>query len=458
MHRFQQRCVDQCLQLFGGYGYMQEYPIARAYADARVTTIYGGTTEVMKTIIAKSLGSEPAGDLRVASNLTFASNCAHMHLATLLEMIESGFDERVVLGSDADQPVTGAQLGTLVRSAASLISGKFDAVVYVGENHALLPVSLLAAAWSDVPFVPVNYRLEDHHLNALVDRQPNPLVLTDVTTAPRIVGHSPIVYDEWLGSAARRCPAGRATVRRRPGGDRAVHQRHHVGAEVGTVATPPPDGLPARIGRVRRGRPRRSRTDLSAAVPHRGYGQHAVEPVRRSPHRVPPALRSTPVALADRDSAHQSCDGRTDHVVADRRRRRALRVRRVVIALALVRRSQGVGARVALGAAGFPETGFVNAYGLTETASTIAVLGPDDHRDAISSDDPLVQRRLSSAGRLLPMVEIELRGDDDKPVTDGGPGIIYLRGEQVSGEYATGSVLDANGWFCTRDPARLAGC
>ena len=52
----QQRAVDRCLQLFGGYGYMTEYPIARAYADARITTIYGGTTEVMKTIIAKSLG------------------------------------------------------------------------------------------------------------------------------------------------------------------------------------------------------------------------------------------------------------------------------------------------------------------------------------------------------------------------------------------------------------------
>ncbi len=52
----QQRSVDRCLQLFGGYGYMTEYPIARAYADARVTSIYGGTTEVMKTIIAKSIG------------------------------------------------------------------------------------------------------------------------------------------------------------------------------------------------------------------------------------------------------------------------------------------------------------------------------------------------------------------------------------------------------------------
>jgi alkylation response protein AidB-like acyl-CoA dehydrogenase len=52
----QKRVVDTCLQLHGGYGYMNEYPIARAYADARITTIYGGTTEIMKEIIGKSLG------------------------------------------------------------------------------------------------------------------------------------------------------------------------------------------------------------------------------------------------------------------------------------------------------------------------------------------------------------------------------------------------------------------
>ncbi|MFM8383131.1 MAG: acyl-CoA dehydrogenase family protein, partial [Actinomycetota bacterium] len=52
----QKNVVDRCLQLFGGYGYMSEYPIARAYADARVTTIYGGTTEVMKGIVAKDMG------------------------------------------------------------------------------------------------------------------------------------------------------------------------------------------------------------------------------------------------------------------------------------------------------------------------------------------------------------------------------------------------------------------
>jgi len=99
----------------------------------------------------------------------------------------------------------------------------------------------------------------------------------------------------------------------------------------------------------------------------------------------------------------------------------------------------------------FPETGFVNAYGLTETASTIAVLGPEDHRRAMNPDDPIAQRRLSSAGRPLPMVEIEIRADDDRAVAAGTVGTIYLRGEQVSGEYATGTTLDSDGWFCTRD-------
>ncbi|WP_433085793.1 acyl-CoA dehydrogenase family protein [Dactylosporangium sp. CA-052675] len=52
MHK---RLVDRCVQLFGGYGYMLEYPIGRAYADTRVTTIYGGTTEIMKHIIARDV-------------------------------------------------------------------------------------------------------------------------------------------------------------------------------------------------------------------------------------------------------------------------------------------------------------------------------------------------------------------------------------------------------------------
>jgi len=52
----QKRVVDQCVQLHGGYGYMLEYPVAKAYIDSRVQTIYGGTTEIMKEIVGRSLG------------------------------------------------------------------------------------------------------------------------------------------------------------------------------------------------------------------------------------------------------------------------------------------------------------------------------------------------------------------------------------------------------------------
>jgi acyl-CoA synthetase (AMP-forming)/AMP-acid ligase II len=103
-----------------------------------------------------------------------------------------------------------------------------------------------------------------------------------------------------------------------------------------------------------------------------------------------------------------------------------------------------------------PDVDFVNAYGLTETSSTIAVLGPDDHRAALVSDDPAVRARLGSTGRLIPGVEGQIRDDHDVVLEAGTPGELWVRGEQVSGEYAgIGSVLDADGWFPTRDRAWL---
>jgi acyl-CoA synthetase (AMP-forming)/AMP-acid ligase II len=90
--------------------------------------------------------------------------------------------------------------------------------------------------------------------------------------------------------------------------------------------------------------------------------------------------------------------------------------------------------------AAFGDAGFVNAYGLTETSSTLAVLTPDDHR-AAATGDPVAVARLGSAGRLVPGVEVEIRD-----------GELWARGEQVSGEYlGREEVTDAEGWFPTRD-------
>jgi acyl-CoA synthetase (AMP-forming)/AMP-acid ligase II len=93
---------------------------------------------------------------------------------------------------------------------------------------------------------------------------------------------------------------------------------------------------------------------------------------------------------------------------------------------------------------------------MTETASTFCMLLPDHHRMAIESDDPAVRRRLTSVGMPLPGVDLQIRSDDGKPVGPGERGEIYVRGEQVSGEYVgKGSMLDEDGWFPTRDVGEL---
>jgi acyl-CoA synthetase (AMP-forming)/AMP-acid ligase II len=102
-----------------------------------------------------------------------------------------------------------------------------------------------------------------------------------------------------------------------------------------------------------------------------------------------------------------------------------------------------------------PHVDFVNAYGLTETSSTIAVLGPEDHRVALGSDDPAVRRRLGSVGRPLPTLDVEIRDAAGVPVAVGEAGEIFVRGEQVAGEYLGRDDVLENGWFPTRDSGSL---
>ena len=102
----------------------------------------------------------------------------------------------------------------------------------------------------------------------------------------------------------------------------------------------------------------------------------------------------------------------------------------------------------------FPDCGFVNAYGLTETSSTIALLSPEDHRAALAAHDEAARARLSSVGRPVPGVEMQIRDAAGNPVPPGVVGELWVRGPQVSGEYVDeGSVLDEQGWFPTRDRA-----
>jgi acyl-CoA synthetase (AMP-forming)/AMP-acid ligase II len=99
-----------------------------------------------------------------------------------------------------------------------------------------------------------------------------------------------------------------------------------------------------------------------------------------------------------------------------------------------------------------PHVGFVNAYGLTETSSTVSVLTPGDHRAAVSATERHVRARLGSVGQPLPHLEVEIRGPQGEPLPPDTHGEIWVRGEQVSGEYlGRESVVNAEGWLTTND-------
>jgi acyl-CoA synthetase (AMP-forming)/AMP-acid ligase II len=102
-----------------------------------------------------------------------------------------------------------------------------------------------------------------------------------------------------------------------------------------------------------------------------------------------------------------------------------------------------------------PDVGFVNAYGLTETSSTIALLDHEDHRAAFASSDPAVRARLGSVGRPLPSIEVSIRDAYGQPVPAGEQGEIWVRGEQVSGEYLGRESHADEGWFPTRDAGHM---
>lgn len=373
-----------------------------------------------------------------------------MHLSSLVEMVESGFDERILLGEESGS-VTGAELGRLVRSGASTLTG-FSALVYVGENHGLLPVALFAAAWAGVPFVPVNYRLEDGQLNALVARQSGALVLADAATATRLVTSSTVLtFDEWLTALPSEHLEVEAAF-----DDDAVAVILYTS---GTTSEPKSALL----------RHRHLMAYLLGSVEFGGAEEEEAVLVAVPPYHIAGMANMLSNTFAGRRLVYLRAFDPSVWLETVRRQRitHAMVVptmlARIVdslngeLAAVPTLRSLSYGGakiseRVLRDALRlFPATGFVNAYGLTETASTIAVLGPEAHRAAVESDDPHIRRRLSSAGQVLPMVEIEIRGDDDMPVAVGESGIIYLRGEQISGEYSTGSLLDSQGWFCTRD-------
>jgi long-chain acyl-CoA synthetase len=378
-------------------------------------------------------------------------------ISLLLEMATSAHSSRIAVTS-GEHRLSTQQLSGLADGGAGVIVGsKAQHVAYVGTGGVMLPLLLFASARAGRPFTPINYRLSADGIRSLIERLPAPLVVVDARYRGALgdIGKQVIDSDDFLRAARTHEPAsefadpddvgvvlftsGTTSI------PKAVELSHNnlTSYVTGTVefdSADPDDaalicvppyhiaGVGAALSNLYAGRRMVYLPDFDAHEWVRLVWDEGVTTAT-----VVPTMLDRIIKVLE--------DGQDDLPTL-----RNLAYGGSKVGLPLVRKALEL----------LPNVGFVNAYGLTETSSTIAVLTPEDHRQAFRADDSRIARRLGSVGRPVPGIEVQIRGADGAVLAAGETGELYVRGEQVSGRYSgIGSVLDDHGWFPTRDVATL---
>ncbi len=377
-----------------------------------------------------------------------------MNLLMILDMTASALGDRQALGRRGEGP-TYAELRQQAASGGAYLRQHGEAAIFLGRSGLPFVNTFFSCNWADVPFVPLNYRLATEQLHRLIDRVGDAVIVCEPTYAADLVrpGRKVVTTEEW-DSIVRTAPATEEAPADAPEHfavelftsgttaepKAAVLEHRHLAAyilgsvdfasadenDVALVSVPPYHiaGVANLLSNVFAGRrivylPSFDPLTWLDTVRTEGVTQAMVVPTMLA--RIVEELEGAKSAETPTLRAISYGGARMPETVLER----ALKL--------------------------FPDTGFVNAYGLTETSSSIAVLGPDDHRKALESDDPQARHRLSSVGRPLPGIEIEIR-EDGRVLSPNTHGEIWVRGEQVSGSYAgMESPCDENGWFPTRD-------
>jgi acyl-CoA synthetase (AMP-forming)/AMP-acid ligase II len=377
-----------------------------------------------------------------------------MHLTSLLDIVADALPDRTAVGSH-DRGLTYQGLQQRAQAVSRDLRRRgAERLVAVDVNSEAVPVGLFAAAVAGIPYVPVNYRLADAQLAAILERAAPGLAVVEPSVPGRFPARIPGLPmtsradflqadgpDAPAASDDAEDPAVLLFTSGTTGEPKAALLRHRhltsyvletvefLGAESGDAA-------------------------LVSVPPYHIAGITAVLTSVWSGRRLVYLPQFSPEAWVDLAAA----EAVTHAMVVPTMFGRILDVlhERGEKLPALQHLSYGGGrmpvAIVERALDHLPHVGLVNAYGLTETSSTVAVLGPDDHRQAIGSSEPHVRIRLGSVGRPLPTLEVEIRGPSGRPLDSGTHGEIWMRGEQVSGEYlGRGAAVNADGWLATND-------
>jgi len=380
-----------------------------------------------------------------------------MNLMMLLEMAGASFGDRVAVQCEGES-LTYAELFAAAGAAAGeFAQSKAQNAAVLDVSSLAMPVALFGSAWAGVPFVPLNYRLTGNELDRLVEQITPSYLVTEAARLPGLEGRS------GTHAVGRESFLAKSRAGGRHGSEWSMDPEEIAVLLFTSGTTGPPKAAVLRhkhlvsyiLGSVEFGAAAEDDAALVCVPPYHVAGIAAVVSSVYSGRRIVQlpnfdAERWLELARAEKITnafvvptmLARIVDVLEGQGAADLPHLRSLSYGGGKMPLPVIERAMRL----------FPDTDFTNAYGLTETSSTLTVLGPDDHRAAASSDDASVRRRLASVGRALPSVEIEIRDDEGRALGPGERGEIHVRGEQVSGEYkGQGSRVLKDGFFPTRD-------
>ena len=374
----------------------------------------------------------------------------------LLERAAEAMADRVAVGGLRDG-LTYAGLLDRARRIAAVVTGiGAERVVVVAENSPLMPALLYGTGLAGVPFVPVNYRLADAPLRAVLGRAAPALAVVDDDAVGRVAGVEGLDVVSTADFLARVEDADPATAPADPVDPDTIAVLLYTS---GTTGEPKAAVL----------RHRHMAAYVTSMVEFMGSAEGHAALVSVPPYHVAAVITLCSslyggrrlVFLPQFDAPRwvdlAVAENITHAFVVPTMLGRILDVleARGEKLPGLVHLSYGGGRMpvpvIERALSLLPEVGFVNAYGLTETAATISMLRAEDLRAAFESDDPAVRARLGSVGRPLPSVQLEIRSVDGRVLPPGERGEIYVRGAQVSGEYLGRRALTTDGWFPTND-------
>jgi acyl-CoA synthetase (AMP-forming)/AMP-acid ligase II len=379
-----------------------------------------------------------------------------MNIALFLEMAADAAPDRIGLVCDGKRWTYGELLAG-ARGASDLIRKSGCAhVALLDESSEAAAMALFGAALAGVAYVPLNYRLADADLSALLDRITPAVIIGDTARVMRLCPSE-------ANTALSRQDFVQAALAAAPGAPTEGEDGEGIAIQLftsGTTAAPKAAILRHSnlvsyiLGTVEFGSAPEEDAALVSVPPYHIAGIAALLSSIYAQRRILMLPAFSPEAWLNLARAEAATNAfvvptmlsRIIETLDQNDAEHPARLRSIAygggkMPLELIHRALDL----------FPHTGFTNAYGLTETSSTVALLGPEDHRVAHASNDPKVRARLASVGKSLPTVELEIRDDDGHCCAVGVAGEIYLRGDQVSGEYKEKSALDADGWFPTRD-------